>query len=260
MKNFFTRETWLRRLSLAMLLMSAVATVNAANITVDGINYTTKSDGTATVAKYTIIKASGDTPADTLYYKGDIVIPEKITYEDVEYTVVATAANSFVGCRELTSLTLPATCVTIGRNSFKDCSALQYSPLPSTVTSVGSGVFNGCTSLEEVVIYPGWNKPISEEFANCPNLKRLIISDGPTPVVMKLTTFGSSAEARSALASINYIYMGRNVDASAYTNADQPFHNMPGLKTLVIGGETTTIQGTTFQGCTALNAVTFQNS
>ena len=260
MKNFFTRETWLRRLSLAMLLMSAVAVVNAANITVDGINYTTKSDGTATIAKYTIIKASGDTPADTLYYKGDIVIPEKFTYEGVEYTVVATAANSFVGCRELTSLTLPATCVTIGRNSFKDCSALQYSPLPSTVTSVGSGVFNGCTSLEEVVIYPGWNKPISEEFANCPNLKRLIISDGPTPVVMKLTTFGSSAEARSALASINYIYMGRNVDASAYTDADQPFHNMPGLKTLVIGGETTTIQGTTFQGCTALNAVTFQNS
>ena len=32
---------------------------------------------------------------------------------------------------------------------------------------------------------------------------------------------------------------------------------MTGLKTLVIGGETTTIQNTTFQGCTALSNVTF---
>ena len=154
-------------------------------------------------------------------------------------------------------MTLPATCVTIGRNTFKGCSSLQFSPLPSTVTSVGSGVFNGCSSLEEVVIYPGWNKPISEEFANCPNLKRLIIADGTTPVVMKLTAFGTSAEARTALASLQYIYMGRNVDASAYTNAEQPFHNLSGLKTLVIGGETTTIQSTTFQGCTALGNVSF---
>ena len=260
MKQVITHKTWLQRCLLAVVCIATAATVSAASITVDGINYTTKSDGTATIAKYTIVKASGDTPADTLFYSGDIVIPEKVTYEGTEYTVVATAANAFVDCRNLTSLTLPATCVTIARNSFKGCSALKYSPLPATVTSVGSGVFNGCTSLEEVVIYPGWNKPISEEFANCPNLKRLIISDGTTPVVMKLTAFGSSAEARTALNSIEYIYMGRNVDASAYTNAEQPFHNMGALKTLIIGGETTTIQSTTFQGCTALTGVTFQNN
>jgi len=53
--------------------------------------------------------------------------------------------------------------------------------------------------------------------------------------------------------------MGRNVDASAYQNNEQPFHNMTGLKTLEIYGETTTIQSTTFQGCTSLQTVTFQN-
>ena len=240
---------------LAIICVSAATVLQAASITYDGINYTTSGDK-ATIAKYTIDKTV--TPYDTLFYSGDIVIPEKFTYEGTEYTVVATAANSFVGCRELTSVTLPATCVTIARNTFKDCSALKTSPLPATVTSVGSGVFNGCTSLEEVTIWPGWNKPISEEFANCDNLKRLIIAEGETPVVMKLAAFGNSAEARTALASIEYIYMGRNVDASAYTNAEQPFHNMSGIKTLVIGGETTTIQSTTFQGCTALDYVTFE--
>ena len=256
MNKTITYQTWVRRLMMALGCLAMVTAVQAANITVDGINYTTASGNKATVAKYTIDKSV--TPYDTLYYTGDIVIPEVITYDGVEYTVVATAANAFVDCRNLTSVSLPATCITIGRNCFKGCSSLTTSPLPETATSVGSGVFNGCTSLQEITIVPGWNKPISEEFANCPNLKRLIIAEGPNPVVMKLSAFGSNAEARTALSSIEYIYMGRNVDASAYTNAEQPFHNMSALKTLVISGETTTIQGTTFQGCTALATVTFE--
>ena len=257
MKILSTQPTLSRRLLLAVMCLATAVIAQSANITVDGINYTTKSDGTATIAKYTIDKTV--TPYDTLFYEGDIVIPEKFTYEGTEYTVVGTAANSFLDCKDLTSLTLPATCVTIARNSFKGCSALTSSPLPPTVTSVGSGVFNGCTGLEEITIWPGWTKPVSEEFANCSNLKRLIIAQGDAPVVMKVNAFGATAEARTALRSIEYIYMGRNVDASAYTNAEQPFHNMSGLKTLEIDGATTTIQSTTFQGCTALNTVTFLN-
>ena len=259
MNKILTRFKCLYRPLLVMAVcLSGGLAAHAASITVDGINYTT-SGTKATVAKYTIVKATADTPADTTFYKGDIVIPETITHDGVVYTVVATAANSFLDCRELTSVTLPTTCVTIARNTFKGCTALRVSPLPPTVTSVGSGVFNGCSSLEEVTIWPGWNKPISEEFANCSSLKRLIIAEGATAVEMKLTAFGSTAEARTALASIEYIFMGRNVDASKYTNAEQPFHNMSGLKTVEIGGETTTIQGTTFQGCTALETVTFLN-
>ena len=257
MKRLITYKTWLCRLTLVLGCLAIAMAVHAASITVDGINYTTASGGKATIAKYTIIKATAESPADTLFYTGDIVIPEKFTYEGVEYTVVATAANAFLDCKNLTSVQLPATCITIGRNSFKGCTKLATSPIPMTATSVGSGVFNGCSSLEEVTIMSGWSKPVSEEFANCPNLKRLIIAEGSSPLVMKIHAFGSTTEARSALRSIEYIYMGRNVDASAYLNNEQPFHNMTNLKTLVIGGESTTIQGTTFQGCTALNTITF---
>ncbi len=258
MNKTFTHQTCVRRLMAALGCLAVVTALQAASITVNGINYTTASGNKATVAKYTIVKATATTPADTVFYTGDIVIPETITYEGTDYTVVATAANAFVDCKNLTSLTLPATCVTIGRNCFKGCSSLTVSPIPMTATSVGSGVFNGCTSLQEVTIVPGWAKPVSEEFANCPNLKRLIIAEGAAPVVMKINAFGANAEARTAINSIEYIYMGRNVDASAYLNNEQPFHNMGKLNTLVIGGETTTIQNTTFQGCTALTTVTFE--
>ena len=258
MKKSVTTRLWSRRLLLIAGCLAALTAVQAANITVDGINYTTKTDGTATVAKYTIIKASGDQPADTLFYTGDIVIPEKVTYEGVEYTVVATATNAFVDCKDVTTISLPATCVTIGRNCFKGCSSLTNDPIPETATSVGSGVFNGCSSLEQVTIVAGWKKPVSEEFANCPNLKRLIIADGPTPVEMKINAFGANSDARVALNSIEYIYMGRKVDAHLYLNNEKPFHNMGALKTLVIGGETDSIQSTAFQGCTALETVTFE--
>ena len=254
-----THHSWLRRLAIAAGCLATVMAVHAASVTVDGINYTTNNKGQATVAKYTIVSSTSNTPADSMFYSGDIIIPETITVDGQSYSVVATAANSFLNCRNLTSVTLPSTCVTIARNTFKGCSSLTKSPLPATVTSVGSGVFNGCTSLEEVTIYPGWSKPISEEFANCPNLKRLIITAGDAPVVMNVKAFGGTSEARSALNSIEYIYMGRNVDASTYVNNEQPFHNMGALNTLVIGGETTTIQGTTFQGCTALRTVTFED-
>ena len=103
MNKNFTHKKWLKRLFAALCCLSAAFTMQAATITVDGINYTTKSDGTVTVARYTIDKTV--TPYDSLFYEGDIVIPEKVAYDGVEYTVVATAANAFADCRDLTSLT-----------------------------------------------------------------------------------------------------------------------------------------------------------
>ena len=76
MNKIFTHKKWLRTMLLVACCVATATAVHAANITVDGINYTTKNDGTATIAKYTIIKATADTPADTLFYSGDIVIPE----------------------------------------------------------------------------------------------------------------------------------------------------------------------------------------
>ncbi|MBQ4138395.1 MAG: leucine-rich repeat domain-containing protein, partial [Muribaculaceae bacterium] len=163
MKNF--TYSWMRGIATALCLM-AVPIAFAANITVNGINYTTKAatstaPATATVAKYTIIKATATTPADSLFYEGDIVIPQTITYEGAEFTVVATATNAFQNCRNLTSVVLPSTCVTIGRGCFSGCTSLTASPIPETVTSVGTSVFNGCSSLQEITIPAGWKKLVS---------------------------------------------------------------------------------------------------
>ncbi len=87
-----TQRMWLRATSLLLVSLMAVPLLQAASITHDGINYTTSGQN-ATVAKYTIIKATATAPADTLFYTGDIVIPETFEEEGITYTVIATAAN-----------------------------------------------------------------------------------------------------------------------------------------------------------------------
>lgn len=250
----FTNHSWLRHIALGLCALMAMP-ILAASITYDGINYTT-SGTNATIAKYTIDK----TTHDTLFYAGDIVIPETFTVDDVTYTVVATAANSFLDCKDLTSLLLPNTCVNIGRNSFKGCTALKVSPIPPTVTSVGNGALNGCSGLEEVTITAGWGKVISENLAGCP-LKKIIFADG-NPVEINLDAFGknpagSETSPRTAVNTLEEIYFGCDINSSAYANNLQPFHSLPALKKITFSGQATTINSTMFQGCTALNEVVF---
>ena len=262
MKKFTV--SWMRGIATALCLM-AVPIAFAANITVNGINYTTKAatstaPATATVAKYTIIKATATTPADSLFYEGDIVIPQTITYEGAEFTVVATATNAFQNCRNLTSVVLPSTCVTIGRGCFSGCTSLTASPIPETVTSVGTSVFNGCSSLQEITIPAGWKKLVSEELSGCP-LKKLTIAQGSDSVVMMIECFGKTPDARLAINSLEELYIYRNIDNSAttYVNNQMPFHNMTGLKKIVVGGNTTKLNNISmFMGCTALNQVIFE--
>jgi len=232
----------------------AVPLLQGASITHDGINYTTSGQN-ATVAKYTIVKATATTPADTLFYSGDIVIPQTFEEGGVTYTVVATGANSFLDCKNLTSVVLPETCVTIGRNSFKGCISLTKSPIPPTATSVGNGVFNGCSSLEEVTVSAGWGKIVSENFSGCPLKKITFVGDGP--VVMNLEAFGKTSDAQLAVRTLEELYFECNVDASAYANNLQPFHNLSGLKKVTFTGVASSLSSTMFQGCTALNEVVF---
>ena len=241
--------SWMRGITAALCLM-AVPLAFAASITYNGINYTTATGGKATVAKY-----STGSP-----YSGDIVIPEKFTYSDVEYTVMATAANAFLDCVDLTSVQLPNTCVTIGRNCFKGCTSLTTSPIPTTVTSVGNGVFMGCTSLEEVTITSGWGKVISEQFAGC-SLKKIIFAEGD-PVVINVDAFGKNTEESPLTTpkSCEELVIMCNIDASLYANNKQPFHNFSALKKITIGGTATALNNISmFMGCSALTQVIFEN-
>ena len=54
-------------------------------------------------------------------YSGNVVIPEKVTYEGVEYPVESIGNSAFYKCTSLTSITIPNNVTSIGIYAFRDC-------------------------------------------------------------------------------------------------------------------------------------------
>lgn len=70
-------------------------------------------------------------------YAGDVVIPSSVTYQDVEYTVTAIQDRCFYNCKDLTSLTIPASVKTIsGTHVFYGCSGIKRVVLEDSNNSI----------------------------------------------------------------------------------------------------------------------------
>ena len=95
---------------LVLMLLPMVASADYANIEIDGIYYILfETEKHAEVTR---------NPNE---YRGDVVIPESVTYEGVNYSVTSIRENAFYVCRDLTSVTIPNSVKSIGRYAFMDC-------------------------------------------------------------------------------------------------------------------------------------------
>lgn len=141
---------------LTFIALCWTVAIQAKTVTVDGINYYLHTDTkTASVTKSNVT--------------GDIVIPEKITVDGVEYPVTSIGSNAFQDCKALTSVDMPSV-TSIGGDAFQSCSSLtsvdmplvtsisvwafRDSPiinlsLPATLTSIGNGCF---TKTREITL------------------------------------------------------------------------------------------------------------
>ena len=130
----------------------------------------------------------------SLFFGSELIIPEKVTYSEKEYTVTAIGASAFFYNTSVTSVSIPATVKTIGINAFGFCSNLtscifegesqlkQISDyafnntglttidIPASVTSIGAYAFGENTALQQV--YMDLDDPSgysSDAFYDCPN-------------------------------------------------------------------------------------------
>lgn len=119
---------------LTLIALCWTMAIQAQTVTVDGINYNLNSDKTAVVTKSNVT--------------GDIVIPEKITVDGVEYSVTSIGGWAFNSCSSLTSVNMPSA-TSIGKGAFYRCDALTSVKMPS-VTSIGGSAFADCSRLTSV--------------------------------------------------------------------------------------------------------------
>lgn len=110
---------------LIFLLSTAL---HASAFTSDGIDYTILSEQAVSV--------SGPNN-----YTGDLVIPERVTYDGTTYIVESIWTLAFGNCWGLTSVTLPNSMITIGHSAFYGCSNLTSVTIPNSVVTIGDQAF-----------------------------------------------------------------------------------------------------------------------
>lgn len=112
-------------------------------------------------------------------YTGDIVIPEKITYEGADYLVTEIGSYTF-SKSTITSLTLPNTITQIGMFAFSKCTTLHELVLPNSVSECFCA-FNEFLGLRDLTLPAGVT---NADLSYCASLETLRVNAAvPDPYI-----------------------------------------------------------------------------
>ncbi len=275
--------------TIAVLLCNVVA--NAHTFVVDGIYYDITSTKNLTV-EVTYRGNSWNNYSNE--YSGDVVIPEKVVYEEETYTVTSIGERAFSECRSLSSITIPNSLTDIKNNAFWNCDKLtsvnisdiaawcnvnkNSNPLylyyanlylngekitdliiPEGVDSIKDGSFN-CTSLTSInipnsVTYLG-------SFRGCTSLTSINIPNSVT----YLGSFSDCTSLTSITIPNSVTYLGGFINCTSLTSITIPnsvtylgsFSSCTSLTSITIPNSVTKIGS--FSDCTSLKSITIPNS
>lgn len=230
-----------RRLFTVIIMMVASVLCTEAQTLIDGLYYNLDSNTkTASVAENT--SASGD-----------IVIPEKVSYGNVEYTVTSLGNECFYSCKELKSIRIPNTVTSIGRQAFYGCESLEIIEIPNSVNYIGSLAFSACYSLESIIIPSSVTKIQGPLFSQSNNIRSIEVAqnnkvydsrDNCNAIIETATNTLFSACSYSTIPS------------SVTTIRSSAFCDCEYLASIDIPNSVTTIESFAFVGCARLTQIT----
>ena len=225
------------------------------------------------------------------YCNGDIVIPEKVEYEGVEYTV--TNIGGFWGC-SLNSITIPKSVTTIVVDAFASGSSIQkvivediaawcniffeqasnplscsghlYSDenteikdliIPNSVTSIANYAFRGCSGLTSVTIPNSVTSIGNYAFVGCSSLTSIVVESGNS-------VYDSRDNCNAIIeTNTNTLITGCQntvIPNSVTSIGELAFLNCNSLTSVTIPNSVTSIRRGAFQNCSGLTSVSIGNS
>ena len=271
------------RFSVLLLALLLPLTATAADFMVDDICYNIHGNEAAV--------ASRRVPGFLFIgYKGDVVIPATVTYNEITYPVTSIEDIAFYGCHDLTSIVVPNSVTEIGQEAFGNCPGLtsivvesgnprfdsrnncnaiiettdneliagcKNTIIPNSVTKIGNFAFGACVSLTSIVIPSSVTEIGHYAFYSCDSLTSI---DIPNSVIeIGYGVFESCLGLTSIVVERgNPRYDSRNncnaIIETAYNTL------LYGCKNTTIPNSVTTIDDYAFYGCDSLTSIVIPNS
>ena len=120
----------------------------------------------------TAIVTSGDNK-----YFGDVIIPEKVSYNHAEYNVTSIGDFAFSQCKSLITITIPEGVTIIKEYAFRECHSLKQVILPNTLNTIENEAFRYCTALTSITIPSSVTSIGDDAFEYCSSINAVYISD-----------------------------------------------------------------------------------
>lgn len=236
-------------------------------VEIDGIEYYFYSNGQASVYSR----------SDNEKYSGNIVIPETVNYNGVDYKVVDIGNHAFYNCTELESVIIPLSVTSIGRRAFDGCINLKSVYIPDCVSTIGEWAFINCESLSSINLPTNLTKLDFSTFYGCKSLTSIYIHKNINSIAsdvflgcVNLTSINVDAE-NMRYSSVDGVLFDKEqktiitfpagikgdyvIPESVTEIGQSAFFDCSGLMSVDIPENIITIGYEAFRGCTGLKSV-----
>ena len=281
-----------------LLAMMSVAGINAQSqiFDVNGIYFRLMQD---TISDTGGLMAVVTTKGNTKYYNGDVSIPSTVSYNGVEYPVKAISDVAFRGCKQITSINIPASVIKVPAGAFYGCSSLttvtvssdnpvydsrencnavietatntliagcKNFVLPSSVSVIGDCALWG-SNITSLVIPP--NVTIGNwAFMECTGLLSLTISEGVTSIgdgaFLGCTNIKTLDVPYGNYMAGNNIFGGcYNIETLNWNSPTVPSNIISAskstIRSVVLGDSVRKIMDMAFDGCSQLKSIVIKS-